>query len=81
MRLFVWLKGDGQQMGLVARKAQPFQDVAGKPADVTAVPTLRQRQGRSAREQRPVLAGSSEIQSQLTCLVSTKEHTRMDLGT
>jgi len=44
----VYLKGDGPQMEIVAGKDQPFQDVIGKPADVTAVPALRQHEGSSA---------------------------------
>jgi len=59
----VYLKGDGQQMEIVAGKDQPFQDVTGKPADVTAVPALRQHEGISTGKQHSVLAGGGKVQS------------------
>jgi len=65
------LKGDGQQMEPATRQDQPFQDIPGKPRDVTAVPTLRQHEGRQAGKQHSVLARSCKIQSHCTCPVNT----------
>jgi len=66
LKLNYLVEGDGQQMELVAREDQPFQDVAGKPPDVTDVPALRQQQGRQTWERRAVLAGGRKVQSQST---------------
>jgi len=48
--LFELLIGSRQQMELAAGENHQFQDIPGKPFDITTVPTLRQHQGRPPRK-------------------------------